>query len=754
MTQRSLSAKPPAKTRCKSSNDPSWGLPRITEVEKAARHRKTQAVYRPLGIRNSVKRSACEAYNDGVWGSAQGSIFWRNVPISAAAKAAKWRREPPKYVSKTPSVNTPLEERHDEERPGSSSTQARSESPFTFQDYRATDYFILDEVQPRTPPRAESELPGVGSGRYSPTPDERLACDALTALAQRPRCVAYRHRTQCALTAGEQCSTNPQQNTDIPALHVSLAADKGEESRLPREPHSHRAELSWVSANGVLSNVSPFQDAFIDSTFTELPPSVAPLTATQAESLRATGAIGLLTPVQAAQMQVATLNARELTPPTTSEAAAWLYQRCAANWGVLDHTRGFEIIRWRTGILKAERRARLAGEVFVGMPQWTGLDDGLNVSVVESASDTSVEAAQTIMLPQTTIPTKIARLTPAPVGFTPCRLNERFGENFSNHKEFSRKRNKRYWVLFVEYSAVYTLKVSCMAAKAPGDAEKKVVGCFEHWGDVLRVWAAYCFHHHKRCERHAEKCRMTACPRHPGPDDPANFPFEVDDDVKEELREQRIKREASVGAMLGLGQLRKATPGQAYGHHYTRRGSADSDNDATDRDSDGMPLSGPPLYDPDTPPRESAKKRAKTAPPAAPRPRTQSPPTSATVSSASSLSLSSASTAGPSVASKGKGRAVEMPAVSSISQHRARAIPAPSGAPSAVSVDDAFYVGVNGSISSSTAGAFTAVVEGGVQVVYGFESAAALAREMAAKRKREAEEEEGMDVDAVAASLV
>lgn len=291
-----------------------------------------------------------------------------------------------------------------------------------------------------------------------------------------------------------------------------------------------------------------------------------------------------------------------------------------------------------------------------------------------------------------------------------------------------------------------------MVNLSPGDSEKKVVGCLEHWGDVLRVWAAFCFHHHQRCERHPDKCRMTVCPLHPGPASAADFPFEVDDDSKDEPVEVAVKREGSVAAKIPGGP-RRWTPGQAYGQRYTRRaGDSDSEHES-DRDSDGMPLSGPPLYDPDTPPGRSTATRSPL-----PAPPPQSPSaTSASVSSASSLSASSRSTAGPSAAAgssvvKGESRAGEIPSVaaaSSISQHRRVAV---APAASTISMDGAFYVGENGSLNLSTAGAFKAVQEGGVQVVYGFEAAAALAREMAAKRKREVEEEDEMDV--VASSLM
>ncbi|KAJ7046228.1 hypothetical protein C8F04DRAFT_1173184 [Mycena alexandri] len=219
-------------------------------------------------------------------------------------------------------------------------------------DYRAREYYILEEGQPTAQPRAESELPGVGSGRCSLTRDERLACDALAALA-------HGVGSSIGLVTVEQ-EPHPDAPTHV-SRKGSLTVNEALRGRL-----TVKGESSWVS---------PFQDEFLDSTFTDLPAGVAPLTVGQMESLRATGAIGLLTPVQSAQMRVAALNAGELTKPTAEEAAGWLSQPRAANWSILGHTRGFETILWRTGILKAERRARCAGEAFNNMPQWTGLDD-------------------------------------------------------------------------------------------------------------------------------------------------------------------------------------------------------------------------------------------------------------------------------------------------------------------------------------------------------------------------------------------
>ncbi|KAJ7739352.1 hypothetical protein B0H16DRAFT_1465308 [Mycena metata] len=335
MTKRSLSTKPRKKIHRKLSKDDGGYNPRIGKAEKAAQHRRNQAAYRARHPELREKERL------------------RVAERRAATKAARRRRDPPKRATSSASIHIQPEERHDEAPTCLSSTEVLSNSAhsFQFQDYRATDYLILAEAEAMPPPRGISEVPRVGSVRCSPTPDERLACDALTALAHGAGNDMRRAHIQEHDTA------------DPPTRHESTRA-------------------VWIS---------PFQDDFIDSVFTELPPGVAPLTAAQTESLRTTGAVGLLTPVQAAQMRVATLNARELTPPSAEEAAHWLYRGRTANWSILDHTRGFEIVRWRTGILKAKRRARWEGEVFYDMPQWTGLDDGRDASV--ATGDASVAPA-------------------------------------------------------------------------------------------------------------------------------------------------------------------------------------------------------------------------------------------------------------------------------------------------------------------------------------------------------------------------
>ncbi|KAJ7030881.1 hypothetical protein C8F04DRAFT_1186357 [Mycena alexandri] len=339
MTKRSVLPKPAKTTRHKRSNDDLWYHPRMSKVDKAAQHAKNQAIYRARHPEMREKERL------------------RSAQRRATTKAVRRRRDPPKQ---TPSIDRFDAEVHNppsEDAAPNGPSQALSQSTLSFRDYRARDYLILEDARATTPVRAESELPGAGSSRCSPTPDEWLACDALAALADGgllgagvtdTRSLGMEHRL--GGKSIDSPAAPPPPNTANGAQGLRL--------------NTIDAQSSWAS---------PSQDNFIDATLTDLPAGVTPLTAIQIESLRATGAIGVLTPVQLAQMRVAALNAGDLTVPTSEEAAGWLQRHCA-DWSILDHLQGFEIVRWRTGILKAQRRARLAGEILDGMP-WTALDD-------------------------------------------------------------------------------------------------------------------------------------------------------------------------------------------------------------------------------------------------------------------------------------------------------------------------------------------------------------------------------------------
>ncbi|KAJ7028087.1 hypothetical protein C8F04DRAFT_1188921 [Mycena alexandri] len=332
MTKRSVLPKLAKTTRHKHSNDDLWYHPRMSKVDKAAQHAKNQAIYRARHPEMREKERL------------------RSAQRRATTKAARRCRDPPKQTPSINSINTKLHNPPSEDAAPNAPSQALSQSTLSFQDYRARDYFILEDARATAPVRVESELPGAGSGRCSPTPDKWLACDALAALADGGLLGAAVTDTR---SLGMEHRLGGK-NIDSPAAPPPPNAANGAQGL---HLNTIDAQSSWASVS---------QDNSIDATLTDLPAGVTPLTAIQIESLRATGATGVLTLVQLAQMRVAALNVGDLTAPTSEEAARWLQRHCA-DWSILDHLRGFEIIRWRTGILKAQRRARLTGEIFDSM---------------------------------------------------------------------------------------------------------------------------------------------------------------------------------------------------------------------------------------------------------------------------------------------------------------------------------------------------------------------------------------------------
>jgi hypothetical protein len=57
------------------------------------------------------------------------------------------------------------------------------------------------------------------------------------------------------------------------------------------------------------------------------------------------------------------------------------------------------------------------------------------------------------------IPASLDDLGALPSDFSPCSIPEHFGENFKTHADFSSKRNKHYWLLFVSLKqGAYSLK--------------------------------------------------------------------------------------------------------------------------------------------------------------------------------------------------------------------------------------------------------------------------------------------------------
>ncbi|KAJ7170635.1 hypothetical protein C8R43DRAFT_1120394 [Mycena crocata] len=120
------------------------------------------------------------------------------------------------------------------------------------------------------------------------------------------------------------------------------------------------------------------------------------------------------------------------------------------------------------------------------------------------------------MIMETKIPRVIAALTDAPAGFKPCFIPvANLGHNWDNHADFSRLRNKAYWVLFVSgKQGVFSRKADCLAWLPQGADVAAVVGCFQTWAEVLHTWAKHCYHRHSKCRQHALACSVGTCPSH------------------------------------------------------------------------------------------------------------------------------------------------------------------------------------------------------------------------------------------------
>ncbi|KAJ7036059.1 hypothetical protein C8F04DRAFT_1181831 [Mycena alexandri] len=300
------------------------------------------------------------------------------------------------------------------------------------------------------------------------------------------------------------------------------------------------------------------------------------------------------------------------------------------------------------------------------------------------------------MPPALRVPPAIAALGPPPPDFIPCRLYEIFGANFTNHAEFSRQGNKTYWVLFSwAREAVYTLKPDCLAGKELEDDERDVVASIAEWAEVLRVWAAFCYHKHAKCEHHAHACGRSTCPGHPRPEKPP---------APSTRRDPRVKVEVKVEVGLGVKRERvtpklerttprletRSTPATKTSKRrapvsYTPVPQSPSNDDS---DDDIVEPGGVPLWAPDTPPPPPARplvpvqeelpvasvgskrgvsavedvddathaRSRHAAPSRAPSTSATSAPTSTTLSSTSSLSAST--TEAPDTAAKGKARAI------------------------------------------------------------------------------------------------
>ncbi|KAJ7038908.1 hypothetical protein C8F04DRAFT_1179246 [Mycena alexandri] len=421
------------------------------------------------------------------------------------------------------------------------------------------------------------------------------------------------------------------------------------------------------------------------------------------------------------------------------------------------------------------------------MPKEDGCDGegvgwGATPTLLECVRDYHVTPSQlpSAMIPRLRVPPAIAALAAPPANFVPCRLHEAFSGNFKNHADFSRQGNKTYWVVFSwAREAVFTLKADCLAGKEPKD---DVVGSFAEWADVVRVWAAFCYHHHGKCERHPRSCARSMCPAHPRPYDPPAEPGRRDPRVKLEVKVEvgvGVKRERATPRLETPKHRRAETSMRRVPVSHTPVPQSPSDG----YDSDVVEPGGVPLWAPDTPParreeargewrcgRGSRSRHAGTTDSSRAQSTAATSPPTTTLSSASSLSASTVETAAP--AGKGKERAIyplastssisrAAPARSSTSHAAVPARPTTSHAavpaiPRAASprtvastsnastsrvvrLNDPFFVSAAGMIRVTSEAAFADIGEGPVKVVVGWEAATKYAVELAEKEAARAE---------------
>ncbi|KAJ7662032.1 hypothetical protein DFH06DRAFT_1325355 [Mycena polygramma] len=354
------------------------------------------------------------------------------------------------------------------------------------------------------------------------------------------------------------------------------------------------------------------------------------------------------------------------------------------------------------------------------------------------------------------LPTAISRLAAPPAGFEPCEIPKYLGANFKDHLTFSRVRNKTYWILFSgPNQGVYSLKVTCLAAKEAADNEEDVIGALETWEEVLRAWAAHCFHRHGKCAIHTQACVSGRCAAH-APSARAG--------TSTTIKVVRVKREAIVkiepGVKLEAGVKQENTlatpprPATAPRPKRTVERAAPPSYTPipeTDSDSDGLPAGSAPLFDPDSPESAPPARLPSYDPDApvhnpsalTPSRLSRSPSRAATPAR---ISRSYSTGPGPSRSQSGAlGASSVARGVSSISRvSRVRGVAGGGqGSTSTASVDDAFYVDARGAIHHSSADAFKQVGAGPVQVVLGWEAATKYARELVEEAEVEVEDGKG-----------
>ncbi|KAJ7024620.1 hypothetical protein C8F04DRAFT_1192287 [Mycena alexandri] len=354
---------------------------------------------------------------------------------------------------------------------------------------------------------------------------------------------------------------------------------------------------------------------------------------------------------------------------------------------------------------------------------WSGCDS--DVTAVTHSNSTSMSSSTNESYYP---PAPISADVKPPHDFRPCAIPDHLGGNFSDHIDFTRLGNKRYWVLFWPKmpAGMYSLKADVLAAAMEAGtaaASPAVLQSYNGWRDVWVAWAQHCWVRHARCDDHPNACCDGQCPAHPPPLNPEVI----------KVSKRRVKRE---DGSEPAPRIKSEAPSASVQPKRKARRSWSTDDEAESYTA--------PLYDPDTPP-EGRQQRRRGGTKALDDPVSPSPaaaavvpeggiraqplrriqdihtarsssasavPSSATPSSVSSLSASTAT-----AAADAGGNAAWMGGLDNEALRVALR-------------EDPFFVGLGGTIWHSRREAFEAVSEGPVQAVVGWDAATELAVEL------------------------
>ncbi|KAJ7149777.1 hypothetical protein C8R43DRAFT_1128267 [Mycena crocata] len=333
--------------RQKTSNDIETYKPGLTKEEKAKRHRKAVSLHYTTHpeVRERRRLQAVQRRTD--------------------AKLKKRRWDPPRERRRKPSSHM--------DDVGSIGSIAAGASVLNQNDFEGS-------IIPPPLTSCSADFERVPSGGGSRTSAEQIACDALAALAEGVAGAVLEEQAFTNSAAGE---SQDSLHFRILALADQLDSDGSDLDRVGRfstPPRDSMSPKNWrlrqssnncARKNSLLEEINRLSSIRSSSVadfarddrtiqypvpqgITSLPAGVTPLSQVQQIQLRITGSVGKLSPVQAAQLQVAKLNSGTLSAPTTDDAIRWKTPPDK-------NSKSGRLAAWQVGVLKAKRRARRAG---------------------------------------------------------------------------------------------------------------------------------------------------------------------------------------------------------------------------------------------------------------------------------------------------------------------------------------------------------------------------------------------------------